>query len=266
MASKVILITGANRGIGLGIVKSITRRSDEHTIIIASRNKTDATKAIVELQESGLKAPFHALALDITDDNSIEAAVKTIDEQFGRIDGKSFLYSPSLLTLLLIPILVLVNNAGTAQPLDPASSLSALRSSWTQTLSTNLTSTHILTSALLPLLHLSPYPRVINISSARGSFARILSGRDPPVANLPYSCSKSCLNFLTVQMARAHEDVAFYAVSPGHCSTRFNGFRGRKDPMEGGRAAAELALAKEGLYPSGSFWEDEGEGMVEVGW
>lgn len=39
-----------------------------------------------------------------------------------------------------------------------------------------------------------------------------------------------------------------------------------KDPLDGGTAAAELALAEEGVYESGSFWEDEGKGMERVGW
>jgi hypothetical protein len=74
------------------------------------------------------------------------------------------------------------------------------------------------------------------------------------------------LNMLTLDMANREKGVAFYAVSPGHCKTAFNGFRGVRDPVDGGSAAAQLALAEEGKYVSGSFWEDEGSGTVEVGW
>lgn len=70
---------------------------------------------------------------------------------------------------------------------------------------------------------------------------------------------------LTLEMGKAEPGVVFYAVSPGHVRTAFNGFRGRKEPVEGGRCAAELAVAEEGTYETG-FWEDEGEGMKVVRW
>lgn len=132
-------------------------------------------------------------------------------------------------------------------------------------LDTNVTSIRLLTHAFLPLLHHSPAPRVINISSARGSFARASLPSAPPTASIPYSVSKAALNMLTLEMGKAEPGVVFYAVSPGHVRTAFNGFRGRKEPVEGGRCAAELAVAEEGTYETG-FWEDEGEGMKVVRW
>lgn len=54
-------------------------------------------------------------------------------------------------------------------------------------------------------------------------------------------------------------------VSPGHCRTGFNGFRGRKDPVEGARVVVELALAERGIY-GGGFWEWEEGGLREVAW
>lgn len=44
-----------------------------------------------------------------------------------------------------------------------------------------------------------------------------------------------------------------------------NGTVGVKDPLDGGTAAAELALAEKGTY-EGGFWEDEGKGMEKVPW
>ena len=70
---------------------------------------------------------------------------------------------------------------------------------------------------------------------------------------------------MTVELANQNPDVTFYAVSPGHCRTAFNGFRGRKDPLEGGTCGAELALAETGRWKAG-FWEWEENGMEEVGW
>ena len=87
MSPKIILVTGANRGIGYGIVHSLAQMSSENTIIVASRQKQAAEKAIEELKAIGLETPFHPLALDVTSDESIQAAVDEVEKTFGRLDG-----------------------------------------------------------------------------------------------------------------------------------------------------------------------------------
>ena len=157
---------------------------------------------------------------------------------------------------------VLINNAGIALlEEDP----SDFRSIWNKVLNTNVVSVRVVSELFLPLLRKSDEPRIINISSLRGSFERVTRGRNPPVAISPYSSSKSALNMMMLGMVANNPDVAFYAVSPGHCKTAFNGYRGTKDPLYGGTAAAELSLAGKGKWKAG-FWESEENGMEEVGW
>lgn len=159
---------------------------------------------------------------------------------------------------------VLINNAAIASnplPSDPTS----FRDAYNDTYNTNLTSPALLTTLLLPFLSLSPSPLVINISSARASLHAITSNTLPPTACIPYSVSKVALNALTLEFAKAYPGVRFCVASPGHCRTGFNGFRGKKDPGEGGRVVVELVLAEEGTYGDG-FWEWEEGGMREVAW
>lgn len=85
--AKTILVTGGNRSIGFGIVQRLAQRSSENNIIIASRQKENAEKAISELQALGFKNPLHAISLDITDDESIRNAVAEVDQKFGKLDG-----------------------------------------------------------------------------------------------------------------------------------------------------------------------------------
>jgi NAD(P)-dependent dehydrogenase (short-subunit alcohol dehydrogenase family) len=85
--SKVILITGANRGIGFCIAQAIAQRSEDCCILVASRNLSSAEDAITKLQD--LKATFHPIALDVTSDDSIKACLKTIEINHGRLDGTS---------------------------------------------------------------------------------------------------------------------------------------------------------------------------------
>ena len=88
MSSKIILVTGGHRGIGLGIVQAILQRSTTSAIIIASRRKEDAEQAIARLVDRGSKASLYPLVLDVTSDDSIKDAVVKIREEFGRIDGE----------------------------------------------------------------------------------------------------------------------------------------------------------------------------------
>lgn len=87
MAGKVILVTGGNRGIGYGIVQSLLKRSSAHNIIVASRERAAAEKAIVELHEDGVKSSLYPLALDITKDDTIQSAVAEVRDKFGKLDG-----------------------------------------------------------------------------------------------------------------------------------------------------------------------------------
>ena len=260
MGPRIILVTGGNRSIGFGTVQALAQRSSENTIVIASRQKANAEKAILELQVMGLEAPFFPLSLDVTDDESIRAAVAEVGREFGKLDG--MLETSRQCRTYLTTFIVLINNAGIAlaeeDPVD-------FRSLWTQVMNTNVISVRIICELFLPLLRKSDDPRIINISSLRGSFDRVTKGRNPPVISSPYSTSKAALNMMMLEMASKDPNVTFFAVSPGHCKTAFNGFRGTKHPVDGGTAATELSLAEKGKYEAG-FWENEENGMQEVGW
>lgn len=159
--------------------------------------------------------------------------------------------------------LVLVNNAGYATPISADNT--NYRAVWMRTLNTNVISVGLITTFFLPLLHLSADPRVINISSARGSFALVTSGSNPPTMNQAYSVSKTALNMLHVAMSKSYPSVLFQLVSPGFTKTAFNRFTGTKDPLDSARSVVELVCAAKEKYCAG-FWQWEGKGMEEVDW
>lgn len=88
MAGKIILTTGANRGIGFSIVQALAKRSSNLTLLVASRSKDNASEAVSQLQGLGLKADFQPLELDVTNDNSIKKAVEEVRSKYGKLDGK----------------------------------------------------------------------------------------------------------------------------------------------------------------------------------
>lgn len=89
MSARTILVTGGNRSIGFGIVQRLAQHSSQNTIIIGSRQKSNAEKAISDLQDMGFKSRFCPIALELTDDDSIRKAVAEVDQKFGKLDGKS---------------------------------------------------------------------------------------------------------------------------------------------------------------------------------
>ena len=266
MAPKRILVTGANRGIGFSIVQGLAEREKDLIVFVTARSLYLAEEAISSLKNKGLEAHFEPVELDVTSDVSIKTTLFYIERNHGGLDSKpcrSDLQIAQLLTPRPRP--VLINNAGIA-PIPSAGDPTHLRDIYNSTLDTNITSVALLTTLSIPLLRTGNSPRVINISSARASISALTSNSLPPTASIPYSLSKVALNVLGLEFAKCWPDVGFYAVSPGHCRTALNGFKGKRDPGDGARVVVELALAGEGGFGSGFWgWSEDG-GMQKLEW
>jgi NAD(P)-dependent dehydrogenase (short-subunit alcohol dehydrogenase family) len=91
MSSPIILVTGANRGIGFAIVQSTTFRVPSATYILACRSQSAGQAAIQELKKLGVTAPLDVVVLDVTDDASILAAKAVIEKKYNKLDSKLFI-------------------------------------------------------------------------------------------------------------------------------------------------------------------------------
>lgn len=204
----VILITGATRGIGFAAAKQLASRGA--TVFIGSR---DAQRAV----EAAAKLGVSNVAIDITDPASIDAAVKQIDQQHGRLD-------------------VLVNNS--AILLDHYQGLMELDPGMlTETLNTNVVGTLRVTQAFAPLLSRSSAARIINVSSGAGQ----LEG-EPQAWAPAYCISKTALNMLTQQLTAALPDVMVNSMCPGWCRTEMGGSDAPRTPDEGADTLVWLAV------------------------
>ncbi|KAF2832645.1 short chain dehydrogenase/reductase family protein [Ophiobolus disseminans] len=258
MSNPIILVTGANQGYGHAILEVAGQRLPNATYILSCRKIEDAPEAVQKLKDAGVSAAIEAQQLDITDDDSITAAVKAIEEKHGKLD-------------------VLINNAGIVA-LPDTSSLSAIRAGYNSMFNTNTTSVAVVTAAFTPLLLKSSAPKVINISSGLGSIG--LTGQRK-MAQIPtYASSKSALNALTVQlqvlndgrMAKeeggAATSIKYFSIAPGMMKTRFNNYlKFGKDPKEGAEVVVRLLEDDTGdKYPGGTYWEFEQGEMKQVPW
>lgn len=162
--------------------------------------------------------------------------------------------------------LVLINNIAVGLT---HTSFSEMRSAYNQTFDVNVTSVAMAMELFLPLLRQSPRGHIINVSSARASLALSSSGRLPPTVAIAYCASKTALNMLTVEYGKdpANENIVIQSVSPGHCRTAFNNYRGTKDPLDGAKVIVHLVHSGTSNFDNG-FWQmEEGDSSpVRVPW
>jgi len=233
---KIALITGANKGIGLEIARQLGTQGI--TVLLGVRDENRGREAAEKLQTEHINA--HTVQLDVTNQDSIDAAANYIESKFGRLD-------------------ILVNNAGVAIDNVPPSQLDieVLR----RTYDTNVFGVFAVTKAVLPLLRKSEAGRIVNISSGLGSLAQ---NSDPDyeyaqVKLLAYNSSKTALNAMTVQFAHELKDtpIKVNCADPGYVATDINNHRGSRTVQQGATAPVRLAtLPDDG--PTGVFFDENG--------
>ncbi|KAF4829287.1 Short-chain dehydrogenase/reductase ATR10 [Colletotrichum siamense] len=236
----VALITGANGGIGRAVAEILA--ADHHYyVVIGSRSLAAGQYVAESLKCRGLLAS--AVQLDLTVDADILAAAAYISETFGKLD-------------------VLVNNA--AVHFDMTYSLS-VREQWTSTFATNVVGTAVLTDKLLSLLRKSEFPRIVFVSSTKGSMGAALDTTlaFQDLAFNPDDASKAAINMLTVGYAKVLKDVGGVAnaVCPGLVDTKMTASMGEEilashgaaSPKLGARRIVEMATLEKGSGVSATF-------------
>ena len=234
--NKVALITGANKGIGKEIARQLGALG--MTVLIGARDAGRGEEAAAELTAGGAEA--HAVVLDVTDQESINAAAAQVERDYGKVD-------------------VLVNNAGIALDTGPASAadLDMMR----RTYETNVFGVFAVTKAFLPLLKQAEAGRIVNMSSGLGS---LTLNSDPDwnfagVKPLAYNSSKAALNMITIILAAELQgtSIKVNAANPGYVATDLNRHQGNRTVAQGATVAVHLAtLPADG--PTGGFFEDDG--------
>jgi NAD(P)-dependent dehydrogenase (short-subunit alcohol dehydrogenase family) len=225
------LVTGANKGLGRETVRRLAALGWD--VFLAARDAARGGAAVAELAEEGLVVRF--VPLDVTSDESVEAAADVVKTEAGRLD-------------------VLVNNAGVGAP-PGETTAAALR----EVFEVNVFGPVRVTNAFLPLLRAAEQPRVVMVSSGMGSFTVANDprwfGLVPP--QLGYPASKAALNMITSQYARALEGIQVNAVDPGYTATDLTGHAGFQTVTEGTDAIVRLAgIGPDG--PTGGFFNREG--------
>ncbi|KAF8970822.1 hypothetical protein BDZ97DRAFT_1788873 [Flammula alnicola] len=191
-SSKVYFITGANRGIGLGLVNELVSKNPEAIVFAGARDPSKATS----LQELASKFPgkIEIVKFVSGDVEGNQAVAKQINEKYGHVD-------------------VVVANAGISNYVAPAveTSVEAFREHF----EVNVTGVLVLFQAVYDVLKASASPKFIPISSGAASTAYM--GASP--AFTAYGVSKAALNWLSRKIHFENEWLTCFPLAPGMVET-----------------------------------------------
>lgn len=208
---KTALVTGANRGIGLEVVRQLLKLN--HKVFLTSRNIENGKRVVNNLKENFEHVEF--LELDVSDEKSIKNAVESFNKFNVKLD-------------------VLINNAGilpNQKRIDSVDSESVMKT--------------FITNSLGPLLVTQNFlqfipngGRIINLHSGLGLINEM---SDTTAA---YSISKIALSAVTIQFSQNLSDkkISVNAVCPGWVKTEMGGKNAPRSVEKGAETIVWLAV------------------------
>jgi NAD(P)-dependent dehydrogenase (short-subunit alcohol dehydrogenase family) len=236
MSQRSVLITGANKSIGLETARQLGALG--YRVWLGSRDGARGEAAAGRLAAEG--HDVRAVALDVTSEDSVRAAADLVGRQDGKLD-------------------VLVNNAGVSGGMEGTPStqpVGVVR----EVYETNVFGPIRVTQAFLPLLKAAGHANVVMVSSGLGSLGWLSDPSNPfyAVNHLGYNSSKSALNGVTVAFAKdlAGSGIKVNAADPGYTATDFNnhaGYRTVEQAAAGIVWLAELDVSG----PTGGFFFEQ---------
>ncbi len=231
-----ILITGANRGIGLALTKAFLANGD--CSIFATCRNPDGAAQLKELAQKR-HGSVSLLQMDVTDEASISRAADFVDAEAGGLD-------------------LLINNAGISGD-DHARIMGKLTSTEvSHVITTNAVSALIVTQACRELLKKGDNPRVVMISSGLGSLSRAGG------SSYAYRMSKAAMNMAARVLAfdGAMAGITTVTVAPGWVRTDMGGAAANLSPEESARSMLAL-MNSLSASDNGKFYRYDGS---ELDW
>lgn len=171
---RIVLVTGASRGIGRAAALELARRG--HHVIGLARSQKALESLDDEIRAMGQTATF--VPMDLTDGKAIDALGQILNDRYGRLDG-------------------LIGNAGVLGTLGPLQTVKPR--SFDETIAVNLTANWRLIRAMSPLLANSDAPRAVFVTSGVVPRPRAFWG--------PYQASKAGLEAMVAAWADENESL-----------------------------------------------------------
>jgi 3-oxoacyl-[acyl-carrier protein] reductase len=189
LKDKVVLVTGASKGLGAAIATAFGKEGSK--LVLVARTQIELNRVATEAQKQGA-AEVLAIAADLTQTDEIEQVVSATIKRFGMIH-------------------VLINNAGILGSFSRFEDLTD--DEWFQVFNLNLFSVVKLTREVLPCMTQQKWGRIVNVSSE--------SGLQPDAVMPHYSATKAALLNLTKSLSKGYgqHGVLVNSVSPAFIKT-----------------------------------------------
>ncbi len=235
---KIVLITGANQGIGFETARQLAQLN--YFVYLGCRDEIRAQEAVKKINDLGLTNIAY-LVVDIADINSVRRAKHELEAKISHLD-------------------ILINNAGVAgdEPHVSTCNVDNLR----KIFNTNVFGTLQTIQQFIPLLKSSAHPSIINVSSEVGSLSLLADPEENSSRSNfhVYGTSKTAINSLTLMLANELREsgISVNSVTPGFTATALNDFQGKKTPEQGAHPIVKLATQSESGI-TGKFFKDGGE-------
>ncbi len=270
MASKVAVVTGSNKGIGLAVVKGLAPKFNGD-VFLTSRSEERGQAAVKALEAENIKVKFHQL--DIDNPESVQRLANFLKDKYGGLD-------------------LLVNNAAIAFNVDATEPFAVQAKA---TIATNYFSLKSTCNILFPLLRSGA--RVVNVSSSAGFLGHIpgedlkkkFAASDSTLTveeldslmkdfvasaeagnhsakgwpNSTYVVSKvGCSSLTRIQQREmskdsTRSDIAINHIHPGYVNTDMTNGKGHVSPEEGAKSTLFAATLPAGTDVKGKYiWKD----------
>lgn len=233
-----ILITGANRGIGLALTAELLKGG--HRVLAVARNPAKASD--LEKLRGAHGQLLEVIELDVTSDESVKKAAANVEKMIEGLD-------------------VLVNNAAVFPEEGDESIFDMDLEHFREAFETNVLGVIRVTRSFVPLLEKGRNPRIVNISSGAGS---VTAKHDH--GYYAYSASKAALNMVTRALAAEFRprSICVVAMTPGWVKTEMGGPNAPLAPEDSARSIARTITALT-MDKSSLFLERSGA-EVKYGW
>ena len=187
LKGRVAVVTGASSGLGADAARAYAAYGADVALLARRKERLDVLAG--ELRGQGVDAL--PVACDVSDEESIKAAVKEVLDHFGRID-------------------ILLNNAGVAVPggvetLTPEE--------WDRSMNVNVKGIYLMCKYVVPQMRERKYGKIVNIASINAT----LADKVPELWRHSYNASKAAVRGLTIGMAASYaaDNITVNSIGPG---------------------------------------------------